>query len=150
MPRPLPRDRWLTDAAERFATLDACVVAGAYSHMLFMPRADKIDPDNPLEGIAYNLCDTLVSGNYSYRAKNVAELCQAFSIDGLVMSEVQTCRAFNSQMFAVMDGVSRNLGIPAVTIGGDSCDPSFYSDAQTDTRLQALLETIEARRKAAQ
>jgi len=46
--------------------------------------------------------------------------------------------------------VGRRLGLPAVTIGGDSCDPRFYSDAQVDTRLQALLETIEARRKVRQ
>jgi hypothetical protein len=35
----------------------------------------------------------------------------------------------------------------ALKLGGDSCDARFYSDAQVDTRLQALLETIEARRK---
>ena len=46
-----------------------------------------------------------------------------------------------------MDGVGRRLGIPAITIGGDSCDERFYSDAQVDTRLQALLETIDARKK---
>lgn len=45
---------------------------------------------------------------------------------------------------------SLRLGIPAITIGGDSCDARFYSDAQVDTRLQALLETIEARRKVRQ
>jgi benzoyl-CoA reductase/2-hydroxyglutaryl-CoA dehydratase subunit BcrC/BadD/HgdB len=49
-----------------------------------------------------------------------------------------------------MDGVARRLGIPAITIGGDSVDARFYSDAQVDTRLQALLETIEARRKVRQ
>jgi benzoyl-CoA reductase/2-hydroxyglutaryl-CoA dehydratase subunit BcrC/BadD/HgdB len=63
------------------------------------------------------------------------------------MSETQTCRAFNSQTFAVMDGVGRRLGIPAITIGGDPCDKRFYSDAQVDTRLQALLETIDAKKR---
>ena len=72
-------------------------------------------------------------------------LGRKYSIDGLVMSETQTCRRINSQTFAVAvaDGVARRLGTPAITIGGDSCDSRFYSDAQVDTRLQALLETIE-------
>jgi benzoyl-CoA reductase/2-hydroxyglutaryl-CoA dehydratase subunit BcrC/BadD/HgdB len=48
----------------------------------------------------------------------------------------------------LQDGITRQLGIPAVSIGGDSCDPRFYSDAQVDTRLQALIETIDARRKS--
>jgi benzoyl-CoA reductase/2-hydroxyglutaryl-CoA dehydratase subunit BcrC/BadD/HgdB len=63
------------------------------------------------------------------------------------MSETQTCRGINSQTFAIADGVASRLGIPAITIGGDSCDSRFYSDAQVDTRLQALIETIDAGRR---
>jgi benzoyl-CoA reductase/2-hydroxyglutaryl-CoA dehydratase subunit BcrC/BadD/HgdB len=66
-----------------------------------------------------------------------------------VMSETQTCRTSSCANFAIMEGVARKLGIPSTTIPGDSCDDRFYSDAQVDTRLQALLETIEARRKSA-
>ena len=134
--------------SRKFAALDACVVAGAYTHLLFLPRVEMIDPDKPLESIAYNLCDTtMITGDYAQRAQYIADLCQYYSIDGLVMSETQTCRGINGQSFAMANGVSRILGLPSVTIGGDSCDPRFYSDAQTDTRLQALIETIEARRK---
>lgn len=136
--------------ARKFAALDACLVVGPYTHLLFLPRADMIDPERPLESIAYNLCDICSNYDYTYRAKAVADFCQEYSIDGLIMSETQTCRGINSQSFAIMDGVARRLGLPAITIGGDSCDPRFYSDAQVDTRLQALLETIEARRKVRQ
>ncbi len=41
----------------------------------------------------------------------------------------------------------RKLGIPAVYFEGDMADESLISEAQIDTRLQALLETIEARRR---
>ena len=136
--------------ANKFAALDACVVAGVYTHLAWWPRPDMIDPERPLESIAYNCCDIVLYHDYSYRVKVVSELCEEYSIDGLVMSETQTCRAFNAHSFMVMDGVARKVGIPAVTIGGDSCDSRFYSDAQVDTRLQALLETIEARRKVRQ
>ena len=136
--------------ARKFAALDACLVAGPYTHLLFLPRPDMIDPERPLESIAYNLCDTLANYDYDHTVKTIADFCQEYSIDGLVMSETQTCRASNGPNFAIMDGVGRRLGLPAVTIGGDSCDPRFYSDAQVDTRLQALLETIEARRKVRQ
>jgi benzoyl-CoA reductase/2-hydroxyglutaryl-CoA dehydratase subunit BcrC/BadD/HgdB len=77
----------------------------------------------------------------------LGEMCEKYKIDGIVLSETQTCRAFNGHHFILMDGVARKLGIPAVSIGGDACDPRFYGDAQVDTRLQALLETIEARRR---
>jgi len=133
--------------ADKFASLDACVVAGVYTHVTWWPRPDLIDPERPLESIAYNCCDLIFYHDFPHRIQVISDLCKKYSIDGLVMSETQTCRAFNSQGFAVMDGVGRRLGIPAITIGGDSCDERFYSDAQVDTRLQALLETIDARKK---
>jgi benzoyl-CoA reductase subunit B len=133
--------------ADKFAALDAAVVAGIYTHVTWWPRPDLIDPERPLESIAYNCCDLIFYHDFPYRIKVISDLCQKYAIDGLVMSETQTCRAFNSQTFAVMDGVGRRLGIPAIAVGGDSCDERFYSDAQVDTRLQALLETIDARRK---
>jgi benzoyl-CoA reductase subunit B len=132
--------------ARKFAALGACVVAGPYSHMIFLPRADKIDPDNPLESIACNLCDTTLNYDYDYRVEAITRFCREYSVDGMIMSETQTCRGINSHTFAIMEGVGKALDIPAVTIGGDSCDSRFYSDAQVDTRLQALLETIDAKR----
>jgi len=133
----------------KFASLNACVVAGAYSHLIFLPRPDRIDPEKPLESIAYNLCEVMLNYDYSQVIEVIADMCREYSVDGLVMSETQTCRASNSSNFAIMEGVARKLGIPATTIAGDSCDERFYSDAQVDTRLQALMETIEARRKFA-
>jgi len=134
--------------ANKFAALDACVVVSTYTNLVWWPRPDMIDPEKPLESIAYNCCDIVLLRNYPYRIKALSELCHEFSIDGMVLSETQTCRAFNGHHFMLMDGLARKLGIPAVTINGDSCDPRFYSDAQVDTRLQALLETIDARKKA--
>jgi benzoyl-CoA reductase subunit B len=133
--------------ANKFAALDACVVAGAYTHLVWWPRPELIDPEKPLESIAYNCCDVVLLRSYEHRIKVLSDFCREYSIDGLVVSETQTCRAFNSHAFMIMDGLARRLGIPAVTVGGDSCDARFYSDAQVDTRLQALIETIEARRK---
>ena len=106
-----------------------------------------IDPERPLESIAYNLCDTTINYDFEHKVKVITAFCQDYSIDGMIMSETQTCRGINSHTFAIKDGIARTLGIPSITIGGDSCDPRFYSDAQVDTRLQALLETIDARRK---
>jgi len=132
--------------AKKFAALDACVVASAYTHLGWWPRPDLIDPEKPLESVAYNCCDTYHVHNMPHRVEDVCALCQKYSIDGLVMSEVQTCRLNNGPNFVIMDGVARKLGIPGITISGDPVDGSFYSDAQVDTRVQALLETIEARK----
>ena len=40
----------------------------------------------------------------------------------------------------------KKYGIPGIIIDADQVDLQFYSDAQLDTRIQALLEMIDARR----
>ncbi len=52
-----------------------------------------------------------------------------------------------TENFAIKNTLENELNIPTVSIGGDSCDGSFYSEAQVDTRLQALMETIKFRKK---
>jgi benzoyl-CoA reductase/2-hydroxyglutaryl-CoA dehydratase subunit BcrC/BadD/HgdB len=46
----------------------------------------------------------------------------------------------------IIDAVSRKLGIPAVYFEGDMADETLISESQMDTRIQALIETIEARK----
>ncbi|MCX6007041.1 MAG: 2-hydroxyacyl-CoA dehydratase family protein [Chloroflexi bacterium] len=135
---------WLAD---EFASLDACVIGSTYTNLLWWPRPDKIDPEKPLESIAYNCVDIPVRHGMEYTVDYIAKACQEYSIDGMVVSETQTCRGFNSHTLGVMNGVTKKLNIPGVIIGGDPCDGRFFSEAQTDTRLRALLETIDARRK---
>ncbi|MDY6853976.1 MAG: hypothetical protein SWO11_04595 [Thermodesulfobacteriota bacterium] len=43
--------------------------------------------------------------------------------------------------------MDKKCGVPGVVIEADMIDPAMVSDSQIDTRLQALLETIDERRR---
>ncbi len=137
----------LGELSRKFASLEASVVAGAYSHLLFLPDSSKIDPDYPLESLAHNMCDTAANYDFANGKHFVNNLCKEYSVDGAVISETQTCRGINISNFSLKNTLENELNIPTVSIGGDSCDDSFYSEAQVDTRLQALMETIKLRKK---
>lgn len=133
--------------AEKFANMGACVVAGRYTHLGFYNVPEAIDPQKPLESLAANAVALHLNHNIDWLVENISRVCQEYRIDGLVCHAHRTCRPFAAPQLEIMDGVSRKLGIPATFFEADMADETFYSDAQVDTRIQALLESIEARRK---
>jgi benzoyl-CoA reductase/2-hydroxyglutaryl-CoA dehydratase subunit BcrC/BadD/HgdB len=46
-------------------------------------------------------------------------------------------------MYRLQEEVSRVSGKPGVVIEADQNDPRVYSDAQTETRLEAFIESME-------
>lgn len=134
--------------ADKFAGLGACVVAGRYTHLGFFHNPQHIDPEHPVESIADFLVDLHLANNALWLTTRTAEVCQEYAIDGLVVHSLRTCRPFDSFQPVMVEGIRRKLGIPAVTFEADHSDLDFYSEAQIDTKLQALLETIAARKKA--
>jgi len=47
----------------------------------------------------------------------------------------------------VIDELDKKYGVPGVIIEADMIDPDIVSDSQINTRLQALFETIDSKRK---
>ena len=132
--------------AEKFASFGACVIAGRYTHLGFYNAPERIDPEKPLEGIAENAIAHHGHHNIDWLVDKVSELCIKYKIDGLICHATRTCRFFAGLQLEMMERVSRRLGIPATYFESDMADETFYSEAQIDTRLQALLETIDSRR----
>ena len=132
---------------DKFASLGACVVAGRYTHLGFYNLPEAMDPTKPLESLAANGMALHANHNLDWLVDNISNLCQEYNIDGIVCHAHRTCRPLAAPQLEIMDGVSRRLGIPAGFFEADMADETFYADAQVDTRIQALLEEIDARRK---
>ena len=47
----------------------------------------------------------------------------------------------------VIDTLDKKYGVPGVIIEADMIDPEMFSESQIDTRLEALFETIDGRRR---
>lgn len=135
---------WL---ANKFAQNDAAVIFGRYTHTSFWQEPDLIDEADPILGMAkhYLLCP------FNHSAKNLGEVlikdCQTYGIDGVVFHATRTCRsATNGQM--IMAQIAQRAGIQTMFFEGDVADESFYKDSVLESRLEAMLETIDGRRAA--
>ena len=128
----------------------AACICGRYPWEFF-PHPELIDPENPIEtwvDLYYGEENPL---SYGFSPKGaidvISHLIEDYSIDGLVMFSSKTCRLWNTSQLEVMDILGKKYGVPGVVIEGDMIDPSMISDAQIETRLNALFELIDSRRK---
>ena len=133
--------------AQKFANFDACVIAGRYTHQSFWQEPEAIDPNNPLEGIAVNHIECQLNLGYPITEEEMIKMCREYSIDGVVFHAARTCRSFGRSHFLMADSLNRNLGINTTSFEGDMVDESFYQDEIVNTRIEAMLEGIDARKR---
>ena len=136
---------WL---AEKFARYDATVVAGRYTHMAFWQEPDLIDANNPVLGMAQNYLICPNNHSSPILVDLIMGLCSKYQVDGMVIHASRTCRAFTNPQFLIADAAQKRLGIQTSMFEGDVVDESFYKDELVNTRVEAMLEAIDARRLA--
>jgi benzoyl-CoA reductase subunit B len=135
---------WLAD---KFAGYDSCIVAGRYTHMGFWHETEVIDLDDPLDGMAQNYLTCPISISAPQIVDKIVEHCEYYELDGLILHGARTCRAFSYPQFLIAEGVGKRLGMPVAMFEGDMVDESFYKDELVNSRVEAMLEQIEARRQ---
>jgi benzoyl-CoA reductase subunit B len=135
---------WL---ANKFAGMDAAMVAGRYTHLGFWHEHEHIDVKDPLEGMAINYLVCPINLSAPLLSQQIVRLCREYEIDGLVLHVARTCRAFSNPQFLIAEAVQKQLGLPVAMIEGDMVDDSFYKDEIVNSRIEALLEAAESRQR---
>jgi len=136
---------WL---ANKFASYDAAMVAGRYTHMGFWHEHECIDVNDPLEGMAINYLVCPINLSAPLMIEQIIKLCKFYEIDGVVLHAARTCRAFSNPQYMIAEAVARRLNLPVAMIEGDMVDESFYKDEVVSSRIEAMLEAIESRKRA--
>ena len=137
---------WL---AEKFARYDAAVVVGRYTHMAFWQEPGLINPSDPVLGMAQNYLICPNNHAAPILTDLIMDLCRKYEVDGMVIHASRTCRAFTNPQFLIADAAQKRLGIQTTMFEGDVTAESFYKDELLNSRVEAMLEAIDARRIAA-
>lgn len=139
--------------SETLAKYGAVLVSASYTHEGFYAHEpEKIDPEDPLASIAREQSWlSWLSSDINQAAYLLQKEIEDYSIDGMIMCSHRTCQFVDVGEYDLADLITRKTGVPNVVIDADPTDPAFYSDAQTETRIQAFMETLESskRRSAA-
>ena len=96
-----------------------------------------------LESMADAYSRTYINCCLEQRGAVLEQVCRDGKCDGLIMHQNRSCKNMTLLNNEGGQRVQKNLGIPYVIFDGDQCDPRNFSEAQFDTRVEALCETME-------
>ncbi len=102
--------------------------------------------DEPYLAMAERMVYDSYNGPVRRRIARVLELARAAQADGVVVFDHWGCKetAGASQL---MRGAFEEAGFPTLVLDGDGCARRNMPESQAATRIQAYLETLEARRQ---
>ena len=101
-----------------------------------------------LAGMAEVYDALYVLRNVDYAIDKYINLCESFSLDGAILHSNRSCKGMAFKQFEIVRQLESRLGFPSVLFDGDQTDPSVFSEAQYETRVQALMEMMEERKAA--
>ncbi|MBN7773572.1 2-hydroxyacyl-CoA dehydratase subunit D [Clostridium aminobutyricum] len=102
---------------------------------------------NDLEGMARAYTYYHANRNVDYVSATMRKLAEEFAIDGVIFHSNRSCKLMDFTLYEQQRRIEEKAGIPSVIFDGDMTDPRIFSEAQYETRIQALVEMME-RKKA--
>ena len=107
-------------------------------------------------GFDYHSLDEIISAYCSVpnainleksRDKRI-KLCKDNNVEGLLVHTNRSCKLWSGFMSEMSRQIGEACGIPVTSFDGDQADPRNFSEAQYDTRVQGLMEIMEANKEA--
>jgi benzoyl-CoA reductase/2-hydroxyglutaryl-CoA dehydratase subunit BcrC/BadD/HgdB len=132
----------LRNLATCLRSYQACMVASTYPDIWVLEYDD-------LRSMAHAYTSVFLNRNLNYRVNNMARMVKEFSIDGVIIHSPRSCKPMDFVHYALSGELRKITGVPVIVVDGDQTDPRNFSEAQFQTRVQALFEMIEGRKSKA-
>lgn len=101
-----------------------------------------------LRSMAKAYMSNFTNREFGFRYDNMCRLIREYSCDGVIMHSNRSCKNQDFAMFELTREVTKATGVPMAIVDGDQDDPRAFSEAQFETRVQALFEMIDQRKEA--
>ncbi len=100
-----------------------------------------------LDSMARAYSSNYVNRNLDYGIDQMTQLVRDFSLDGIIYHSNRSCKLMDFRQYEVQRQVQERTCVASVIFDGDQTDPKAFSLAQYETRIQALIEMMEQRKK---
>lgn len=136
------RTRWLS---EKFASHDACLVADTYTSA-WCSSLKYINEENFLDTMADGYTKIYLNIGVDKMAEHVIEMIDKYNANGIVMHSNRSCKPYSFGQYDILKIVKEKRGIPALVIEADMVDERSFSESQIETRIDAFMEVLKARK----
>jgi benzoyl-CoA reductase/2-hydroxyglutaryl-CoA dehydratase subunit BcrC/BadD/HgdB len=107
------------------------------------------DGGDPLAWLARLQNFSVCPHGLTLRGRAMKDVIGRNAIDGVVFASNRSCKVYSLMQMDQMKRIREETGVPCVMIDVDHADVRKYSEETAFTRLEALLEMIDAHRAAA-
>ncbi|MEW6529235.1 MAG: 2-hydroxyacyl-CoA dehydratase family protein [Thermodesulfobacteriota bacterium] len=128
-----------------FEGMGGVVVAETYSSAWSL----RLDTDRPIEALALKSLKSypLVSCvSVDKRVEMVVKACKEYSIDGAILHRNKSCLPITLGQMDIKKALEAELGIPSIVIDADHMDSRNFSVDQFQTRVDAFMEMLLAKK----
>ena len=136
----------MREHSELFASYGACLVADTYTNAWVF---EGLETEDPLVGLARAYATAYLNISIDLMVERVLKLIKRFSIDGVIIHSNRSCKPYSLGQYDIQRLLYEKTGIPGLVLEADMTDARVYSDAQAQTRVEAFIETLQNRMKAA-
>ena len=106
----------------------------------------------PAFGFVYNGLDEMARAYYKAPNSVCIEqgvdwregICRDNKVDGVLVHYNRSCKPWSGYMAEMQRRFTKDLGVPCAGFDGDQADPRNFNEAQYETRVQGLVEAMEA------
>ena len=130
----------LRPLSEQFASLKTCLVASTYCNSWIF---DQLDPNEPFESMALAYLELFIVRDEPYKEQYIKDCHDKYKFDGIIFHDAKTCPNNSNNRYGMPQRLSRELGIPELTINGDLNDLRCYSEEQAKTNIEAFIEQLD-------
>ena len=110
----------------------------------------------PAFGFVYNGLDEMARAYYKAPNSVCIEqgvdwregICRDNKVDGVLVHYNRSCKPWSGYMAEMQRRFTKDLGVPCAGFDGDQADPRNFNEAQYETRVQGLVEAMEANKAA--
>ncbi|MBQ4649727.1 MAG: 2-hydroxyacyl-CoA dehydratase [Firmicutes bacterium] len=102
---------------------------------------------NDIEGMAKAYTYYHANRNVDYVAATKSQRVKDFNVDGVIFHSNRSCKLMDFTIYEQQRRITAETGVPTVVFDGDMTDPRIFSEAQYETRIQALVEMMEENKK---
>ncbi len=138
------RTKWLS---EKFAAAGACLVADTYTSA-WCGSLKYADENNFLESMAECYTRIYLNIGVDEMADMVVGMIDKYAADGLVMHSNRSCKPYSLGQYDIQRLVQERRGIPTLMIEADMVDERSFAEGPTETRIEAFMEMLKARKAA--
>ena len=136
----------MRELGELFSSQGACLVADTYTSAWVF---EGMETPDPMEGLALAYTTAYLNISIDLMIARVLKLIKRFSINGVIIHSNRSCKPYSLGQYDIQRLIYEKTGVPGLVLEADMTDARVYSDAQAQTRVEAFIETLQNRMKAA-